>query len=207
MKNLFIVFEGIDGSGTSTQTNWLKNYFTAKGIKAVETCEPSNGPIGNLLRQALKKRVHFVNESQKFEEQMAYLFAADRYDHLYNDVDGVFKLIKDDFTVISTRYYFSSLAYHWNTAEDLEFIRSLNAKFPNPDLVIYIDISIEIGLDRIGDRSVKDIYENQEKLVRVRKNYQEIFRDYEGLTLQVDGTQGKDTVHQQIINFIEEKFN
>lgn len=207
MKNLFIVFEGIDGSGTSTQTNLLKNYFTAKGIKAVETCEPSNGPIGNLLRQALKKRVHFVNESQKFEEQMAYLFAADRYDHLYNDVDGVFKLIKDDFTVISTRYYFSSLAYHWNTAEDLEFIRSLNAKFPNPDLVIYIDISIEIGLDRIGDRSVKDIYENQEKLVRVRKNYQEIFRDYEGLTLQVDGTQGKDAVHQQIVNFIEEKFN
>ena len=206
MRNLFIVFEGVDGSGTSTQTTLLKNYLTAQGIKAVETCEPSNGPIGNLIRQALKKRVLLVSDEQKFDEQMAYLFAADRYDHLYNEVDGVFKLIKDDFTVISTRYYFSSLAYHWNTLEDLEFVQKLNEKFPKPDLVIYIDIPIEVGLGRMSDRSVKDIYENQQKLARVRKNYQEIFRNYDGLILQLDGTQDKDIVHQEIVNFLENKF-
>lgn len=207
MRNLFIVFEGVDGSGTSTQTTLLKNYLIDRGIKAVETCEPSSGPIGNLIRQALKKRVLLVSNDRQFDEQMAYLFAADRYDHLYNEVDGVFKLIKDEFTVISTRYYFSSLAYHWNTLEDLEFVRKLNEKFPKPDLVIYIDIPIEVGLGRMSDRSVKDIYENQQKLARVSKNYQEIFRNYDGLVLQVDGTQDKDTVHQEIVNFIANNFN
>lgn len=206
MKNLFIVFEGIDGSGTSTQSSLLKDYFTAKGYQAVLTCEPSNGPVGNLIRQALKRRVFFVNDSQKFDEQMAYLFAADRYDHLFNEVDGVFKLINDDFTVISTRYFFSSLAYHWNTHEDWELVSSLNDGFPNPDLVVYIDIPVEVALTRIRDRSVKDIYENQEKLVRVSKNYQDIFSKYEGLALQVDGTEEKGAVHQKIVNFIENTF-
>ncbi|MCL1467749.1 dTMP kinase [Argonema galeatum] len=206
MKNLFIVFEGIDGSGTSTQSNLLKDYFTAKGYQAVVTYEPSNGPVGNLIRQALKRRVFFVNDSQKFDEQMAYLFAADRYDHLFNEVDGVFKLIDDNFTVISTRYFFSSLAYHWNTQEDWELVSSLNDGFPNPDLVIYIDIPVEVALTRIRDRSVKDIYENEEKLARVSKNYQDIFSKYEGLALQVDGTEEKSAVHQKIVNFIENTF-
>ncbi|MBD2183318.1 dTMP kinase [Planktothrix sp. FACHB-1355] len=207
MKNLFIVFEGIDGSGTSTQAALLKDYFTAKGRGAVLTCEPSNGPIGNLIRQAMKKRVLFVNDTQKFDEQMAYLFAADRHDHLYNEVDGVYKLLKDNLTVIGTRYYFSSLAYNWHTPEDREFISRLNQKFPNPDLVVYIDIPAELGVTRIGDRSVKEIYENQEKLAKVRKNYQEIFSNYDGLVFQVDGTQDKETVREKIVTFIEENFD
>ncbi|HEY9851117.1 MAG TPA: dTMP kinase [Leptolyngbyaceae cyanobacterium] len=205
MKNLFIVFEGVDGSGTSTQSSLLKDYFATQGYPAVLTCEPSNGPIGNLIRQAMKKRVLFVNDSQKFDEQMAYLFAADRHDHLYNEVDGVVKLLKD-FTVISTRYYFSSLAYHWNTQEEFEFVSKLNEKFPRPDLVIYIDIPIELGLDRISDRTSKDIYENQQKLAKVKGNYQQIFAQYAGLALQVDGTKDKYLIHEKIVEFIKKNF-
>jgi len=86
-KKLFIVFEGIDSSGKTTQAELLKNYFLDLKEKVVISPEPSNGIIGNLIRQALKQRIIFSKEPNLFDEQMAYLFAADRHDHLYNDID------------------------------------------------------------------------------------------------------------------------
>ncbi len=201
-KKLFIVLEGIDGSGTSTQSELLKDYFIAQGDKAVISPEPSNGIIGNLIRQALKKRILFTEDNDLFDEQMAYLFASDRHDHLYNDTDGVFKLKKDGFHVISTRYYFSSLAYNCHTTEQFEFVKRLNYKFPNPDLVIYCDLPVEVSLARIQGRSIKEIYETKNKLTQVRENYQAIFRDYSDRLLIINATDSQDNVHQKIISFI-----
>lgn len=201
-KKLFIVLEGIDGSGTSTQSELLKDYFIAQGDKAVISPEPSNGIIGNLIRQALKKRILFTEDNDLFDEQMAYLFASDRHDHLYNDTDGVFKLNKDGFHVISTRYYFSSLAYNCHTTEQFEFVKRLNYKFPNPDLVIYCDLPVEVSLARIQGRSIKEIYETKNKLTQVRENYQAIFRNYSDRLLIINATDSQDNIHQKIINFI-----
>ena len=79
-----------------------------------------------------------------FDRQMAYLFAADRYYHLFNRVDGVFKLIEQDQThVITTRYYFSSLAYNCDDPEQHHFVQGLNTHFPAPDWVIYLDIPVD----------------------------------------------------------------
>ena len=111
MKKLFIVIEGIDASGKTTQAELLKEYFITQKQQAVISSEPSNGIIGNMIRQALKQRIIFSRDREAdaerhralFDEQMAYLFAADRHDHLYNDIDGVFKLIEDNYHVISTR--------------------------------------------------------------------------------------------------------
>jgi dTMP kinase len=207
MKPLFIVFEGIDGSGTSTQAHLLKDYFIDQGCQAIVSPEPSDGPIGKLIREALQNQTIYIKNSQKFDEQMAYLFAADRHYHLYNDIDGVFKLIKhDNIHVITPRYYFSSLAYNCNNQQEFEFVSSLNQKFPNPDLVVYLDLPIEVALSRISDRSLKEIYETEEKLLKVRQNYQFIFDNYNGLMLRVDGTNTKEAIHQIIVNFIEEKF-
>ena len=200
-KKQFIVIEGIDGSGKSTQAELLKQYFISKGEKAVISPEPSSGIIGNLIRQALKKRVFFTTDRQRFDEQMAYLFASDRHDHLYNDVDGVYKLISDGFNVISTRYYFSSLAYNSVTAEQFDFIYKLNHKFPPPDITIYLDLPVEISLARTQDRSLKEIYETKEKLKLVKANYQTIFDSYQGKLLNIDGTQTRDAINQQIIDF------
>jgi len=202
-KKLFIVLEGIDGSGSSTQSELLKEYFVSQGEKAVISPEPSSGIIGNLIRQALKKRILFTEDTDLFDEQMAYLFAADRHDHLYNDVDGVFKLINDGFHVISTRYYFSSLAYNCHTPEEFNFVSNLNQKFPNPDLTIYLDISPEVSLSRIKNRSLKEIYETKEKLSKVRKNYQKIFTDYTDKLLIIDGTEDKTEINKKIINTIK----
>ena len=202
-KRLFIVFEGIDSSGKTTQAHLLKKYFLTTKEQAVISPEPSNGIIGNLIRQALKQRIIFSKDQHLFDQQMAYLFAADRHDHLYNDVDGVFKLIQENHHVISTRYYFSSLAYNCETIEQYNFIKKLNDCFPNPDLTIYLDIPIEVSLFRLQERSLQEIYETKTKLTKVREQYQQIFAEYDGLALTIDGTQDQQQIHRQIVNTVQ----
>ncbi|MEO1465022.1 MAG: dTMP kinase [Cyanobacteria bacterium J06633_1] len=198
-KKIFIVFEGIDSSGKTTQAELLQSYFTANREQAVISPEPSNGIIGNLIRQALKQRVVFSKDRHLFDQQMAYLFAADRHDHLYNDVDGVFKLIDDNYHVISTRYYFSSLAYNCDTEAQYSFIQKLNDRFPDPDLTIYIDLPLDVSLARLQKRSLQEVYETKAKLAKVIKQYQRVFESYEGRTIVVDGTLNRQSVHQQIV--------
>ena len=104
-KGIFIAFEGIDGSGKSTQIQLLNEKIKEKGIRCYQTCEPSSGPIGSLTRQILTGRIKTDNRV------IAAMFAADRLDHLLNDVDGIAKKVEDGITVITDRYYFSSYAY------------------------------------------------------------------------------------------------
>ena len=202
-KRLFIVFEGIDSSGKTTQAELLKQYFLAIEEQAVISPEPSNGIIGNLIRQALKQRIIFSRDRDLFDRQMAYLFAADRHDHLYNDIDGVFKLIQNNYHVISTRYYFSSLAYNCDSVEQFDFITKLNDRFPHPDLTIYIDIPIEVSLSRLQERSLQEIYETKTKLTKVRKQYQQIFAEYAGRAIAIDGTQDLQQIHSLIIQAVQ----
>ena len=203
-RKKFIVIEGIDCSGKSTQAELLKTYFIQSNFKAIISSEPSNGIIGNLIRQTLKQRVLFTADKVLFDEQMAYLFAADRHDHLYNDIDGVYKLIEDNFYVISTRYYFSSLAYNCQTPEQFDFVSKLNHKFPPPDVTIYLDIPVEISLERMKNRSLKEIYETKDKLTQVRTNYQNIFNSYSYKLSVIDGAQEPNTIHEQIIKYINQ---
>ena len=205
-QKLFIVFEGIDGCGKTTQAELLKDYFANNNAQAVISPEPSSGIIGNLIRQALKRRVIFSNDRRLFDEQMAYLFAADRHDHLYNDIDGVFKLIKDNYHVISTRYYFSSLAYNCETVGKFDLIKKLNQAFPNPDLTIYIDLPVDVSLSRLAQRSTIEIYEQESKLTQVREQYQQIFNEYTGQAIAIDGTKSIQQIHQEITEFIGDNF-
>ena len=101
-KGIFIAFEGIDGSGKSTQIQMLTNRIQEEGIRCYQTCEPSGGPIGSLTRQILTGRIKTDNRV------IAAMFAADRLDHLLNEVDGIVAKIEDGITVITDRYYFSS---------------------------------------------------------------------------------------------------
>ena len=139
--------------------------------------------------------------SESFDRQMAYLFAADRYYHLFNHADGVFKLIEQDQThVITTRYYFSSLAYNCDNPEQYHFVKSLNSHFPMPDWVIYLDIPVEVSLTRLIQRSTREIYETKEKLTKVKQNFDRIFADYQGKFLKLDGTKPISSIQEAIIN-------
>ncbi|MGB2925645.1 MAG: dTMP kinase [Limnothrix sp.] len=199
----FIVFEGIDGSGSSTQAALLHQYFQQQNVPSVLSPEPSSGIIGNLVREALRKRLRFTENAAQFNRQMAYLFAGDRHDHLYNEIDGVFKLLGEGCHVITTRYYFSSLAYNANSVAEYEFIYRLNQDFPNPDVVFYCDLPVEVAIERVNRRSHQEIYETQAKLTQVRDNYQQIFREYSGKWQQLNATDSPETIHQQIVKTME----
>lgn len=202
MKGFFIVFEGIDGSGTSTQADLLVSYLTRNSIKAIPTCEPSEGPVGSLIRQVMKRRVSVVSERTMFDHQLAYLFAADRYDHLYNEQDGVLRFLGNGTTVVSTRYFFSSYAYHCTSEDDRSLIEDLNKRFPLPDLVIYLRHHVDVSLSRISTRKYIEAYENQEKLQLVSSNYDRLFSSYVGPLLEVDATRSIEDIHVEISTYV-----
>ena len=208
MKPLFIVFEGIDVSGKTTQAERLKEYLIQSGEPSVISPEPSTGLIGKLIREALQKPIIAIQNQHRFEEQMAYLFAADRHYHLYNNDDGVFKLIHQDQThVITPRYYFSSLAYNCHTQAEYDFVSRLNQSFPDPDLVVYLDIPVEVAMSRIAERAKRECYEEEKKLTQVSQNYERIFETYSGLLLTLDGTQPEAELQQTITEFITNYFD
>lgn len=208
MTALFIVFEGIDGSGTSTQAELLHNYFIDQGKKTILSPEPTSGIVGKLIRQILQNHMMILMPDERnFDQQMSYLFAADRYYHLYNHQDGVVSLLKQNINVISTRYYFSSLAYHGQESQDFAQVKLLNQNFPEPDLVIYIDIPVKDALIRLQQREHREVYEQEEKLSKVKKNYQNIFANYQNKLLKIDGTNNVKNIHQTIVKFIENNLN
>lgn len=200
-QGYFIVLEGIDGSGTSTQAELLQQYLLNENQKAVISPEPSDGKIGRLLREFLGTPPSFISDDL-FEQQMAYLFASDRHYHLYNNTNGVKKLTGENTHVITTRYYFSSLAYNARNEAEFNFVWQLNSHFPPPDLLIYLDIPVDIALQRMCDRTHKEIYETKEKLTQVRENFKKIIEEYTYDYVVVDARETKEKVHKKIIDKI-----
>ena len=171
-KNPFIAFEGIDGSGKSTQVKLLAYKLEKAGHKVHLTCEPTGSPIGSLIRDIFKHKFEADHRT------IAGLFIADRLDHLLNKTDGILKKLEEGYTVITDRYYFSSYAYQ-GTHMSLDWVieaNSLSAELLRPDLNIFINISPEISMKRLHDRKNGiELYENLENLNKVRDTYSEAF--------------------------------
>ena len=169
-KNLFIAFEGIDGCGKSTQVKLLTESLKNSGHKVYSTYEPTDSPIGSVIRNIFKHRIEADHRT------IAGLFVADRLDHLLNKTNGILKKIGEGFTVVTDRYYFSSYAYH-GTHMSLEWVieaNSLAAELLKPDLNIYIDISPDVSMKRLGKgRNYMELYETSENLINVRAKYEE----------------------------------
>ncbi|WP_017293327.1 dTMP kinase [Geminocystis herdmanii] len=200
-QGYFIVLEGIDGAGSTTQADLLQDYFLKNEEKVIISPEPSNGKIGKLLREFLANQNLFSHQDL-YDQQMAYLFAADRHYHLYNNLDGVKKLTSENTHVITTRYYFSSLAYNAKTEKEFEFVSFLNKDFPPPDFLIYLDIPVDIALKRILDRTTLETYETKEKLTQVKANFDKILVNYSHKYLQIDATKTKEKIHREIVDFL-----
>ncbi len=165
----FIVFEGIDGSGTSTQIALLKNKLPNPGT--LFTAEPTSLATGRFLRTLLR------GDERLTPGTMAYLFAADRYEHVHAQ-DGILQTCADGGIVVSDRYFFSSLAYQ--SAEcGRELPAKLNESFPLPEYLFYFDIEPSVSLNRITGRSVTEIYEKREFLEKTAAEYERIIGEYE----------------------------
>jgi dTMP kinase len=171
-NGIFIALEGIDGSGKSTQISLLKKHIEEHAINCIVTREPSDGPIGTLLRQFLTGRI------QGDEATIAALFAADRLDHLGNPANGVCKLLEDGLAVITDRYLFSNYAYQSVTVP-LEWImqcNSLASEKLKPHCHIFLDVDPDTALERMAaGRHQTELFETKERLTDVRKRYLDLF--------------------------------
>ena len=160
----FIVLEGTDGSGTTTQLTLLEQQLAGSFCGGLYiTCEPTSGHIGSLIRSALKKSITLQKET------LARLFAADRGEHLYGPGGLAGRCASGELTV-SDRYILSSLVYQGLECGD-ELPRLLNADFPVPELLVYLDIDSEIAEQRMQGRPVREIYETLEFQRKVRAKY------------------------------------
>lgn len=167
-KGSFIVFEGIDGSGKTTQINLLKQKIESLGTKCLETREPSDGPIGVMIRQCLTGRM------QMDEAALAALFAADRLDHINNETNGLKNKLDDGISVISDRFVLSNYAYQ-SVKAPLEWVMKLNSQaldILRPDCHIFIDVEPDITLQRMAARRFQtELFENKTRLTQVREKY------------------------------------
>ena len=201
-KNLFIALEGIDGSGKSTQIKLLTQQLQAAGHKVHATFEPTDSPIGKIIRTI------FSGKMEADHRVIAALFAADRLDHLLNKTNGVLKMLEDGYTVITDRYYFSSYAYH-SVYMPMDWVietNRLSAALLRPDATIYIDISPEESMKRIAKgRTSTELYETLDNLTNVRNTYLQAFeklKDVEKI-LFVNGEKSEQEIAGDVYNIVE----
>jgi dTMP kinase len=163
---LLIVIEGIDGAGTTTQARRLADTLRAENLAVHLTREPSDGPVGRLLRDMLAGKHAPVDATT-----LALLFAADRADHLQREVEPH---LAAGTIVVSDRWYHSSLAYQ-GTTEDRQWISLLNQRARVPDLTIFLEVTPEVAAQRRADASRQDeLFDDIATQRRVAAGYQDV---------------------------------
>jgi dTMP kinase len=158
---MYIVFEGIDGAGKSTQIRMLKEWLEANGFRVETLVEPTDSEVGKLIRKILQRP---DAQSDRVQKTLALLFAADRM--LIMD-----RLEEESKIIISDRSFISSLAYQ----EPAEWVEVLNKYAKKPDLLILLDLDVKKSVART---SGEDTFENVEFLTGVKENYLKLAEDF-----------------------------
>ncbi len=184
-KGIFIVIEGLDGSGKTTQAKFLSKKLE-KTHKVLITAEPSLGKIGTFIREdCLYENKRLLTEAE------ALLFAADRIEHMYSEVKPA---LEDGKLVICDRYIYSSLAYQGSAGLSLDWIKTINARALQPDFSIFIDVSPEKVIERLKrKKSVMETLETQQKVREVYLKYVE-----KGELIRINGDNPKDVVSEEL---------
>ncbi len=186
-RPLFIVFDGMDGTGKTTQMRLLSERLTAAGRPCVLTAEPSASEDGRRLRRALS------GEEPASNSRLAALFLLDRIGH--NEEIG--RWLAEGKTVISDRYYYASMAYQ-GAGDAFDWVRNMNLDCPDirrPDGCIILDMDPRASMARIRAGRTEDeleIYETVEKQERVRALFARTCESLRGrdliITVDADGT-------------------
>ncbi len=203
-RGKFIVFEGIDGSGKSTQIKKLAENLAKRGIDCEQTLEPTYGLVGGVLHDILSGKI------KADPKVTASLFVADRLDHILNPEKGVLSTIEKGKTVLCDRYYFSSYAYQSvEVPKDWVIEANRLAKESlKPDAVIFVDISPDVAMERISqNRENIEIYESLDRLTAVRQGYLDAFelmKNEENIVI-FDGNKSVEEIASDIEKYVVEE--
>jgi dTMP kinase len=186
-KGIFIVIEGLDGSGKTTQASLLSKKLS-QSHSVMLTTEPSQGKIGTFIREGC-----LYEDKRLPPESEALLFAADRIEHMKKELKPA---LDEGKMVICDRYIYSSLAYQGSAGLSLDWIKTINARALQPDFSIFIDVAPEQVLKRLQrKKSVMETLETQRKVREVYLKYVE-----NGELVSVDGDKPKEVVADELYN-------
>jgi dTMP kinase len=190
-KGCFVCIEGLDGSGKSTQARLLAERLQ-KTRKVLLTVEPSQGRIGTFIRQS-----YLYGENRLSSVVEALLFAADRVDHVQNEIVPA---LETGDVVISDRYVYSSLAYQGAAGLSLEWIEKVNSHALRPDIALFLDVDLGTVMKRLKPR--KSVMENLETQERVRGYYLDLVKV--GLLRRVDGNRVKSEIAEETFSIVQD---
>jgi dTMP kinase len=190
----FIVIEGIDGAGSSTQTERVASYFKEIGKKFHITKEPTNSLIGGLIRGQL------TSDWKSSPECLQLLFSADRAHHLEKEI---IPLLEKGVSVISDRYFFSTIAFGAMEVKNKDWLLQINEPFMLPDLIFLLKISPETAAKRIKDnRFSVELFEKKEKLAKTWQNYQKLAKEFKNVCI-IDGEKTIQEISYEIVNKVK----
>ena len=193
---MFLVLEGIDGSGKTTHARMLYEYFKGKGKNCVLTDEPTSGTIGIIIKGFLRQK------SGISPTALQLLFASDRAEHVEK---FIVPELKSGTNIIMDRYVASTVAYGAASGLDKDWLISINSKFRMPDITLLLDIDPTVSMKRKfpnPDESEVELFESVSLLEKVRKTYLELANKYDNYFI-IDASKSKEAVEQAILNKIE----
>jgi dTMP kinase len=193
IQERFVVLEGLDGAGTTTQAGLLSRRLAAESRPHSITWEPTDGPIGALIRSILSGRIPALPKT------IALLFAADRGEHI-GSTDGILERAGRGELVISDRYLFSSLAYQ-SIQCGMQYVMGLNSDFPLPQCLFFVDTPVEICQSRLARRSARDLFDSFTFQSKVRETYLAVLESFRGSGMQIqilDGSRSAEEIGDRI---------
>ena len=194
---LFIVFEGIDGSGKSTQLKKLLKYLQDKSYTVVSFYQPTHGQWGQKLREFLTKG-HIV----PIQDEINYSIK----DRKENVDEYILPALKENKIVLLDRYYWSNAAYQGIADVSYKYILEKNTEFPEPDIKIYFDIKVEIANKRILDKrkETPNQFESIKNLIKSKKIFDKIINDrnYNGILITVEAEKDQESIFNSILEKI-----
>lgn len=192
---MYIVLEGIDGAGKSTQTELLNDWLVSRGYATKKIVEPTSSDIGKVIRKELlnPESTNDINQ-----QRLTLLFAADRLtlkEEILNAKDS------KDLIIISDRSFYSSICYQNNSSVDKSWIYEVNFHTPRPDLTILLDLDEKEAITRCDK---EEAFENIQFLEKTRKNYLDLLKMEENIVV-VEANDSLDNVQEKIREVIQEK--
>ena len=192
-KGKFIVFEGTDGSGSTTQAESLFKHLKDKNKKVYLTSEPTNFAIGGLIQNQLS------GDWKTSPECLQLLFTADRAFHLEKEI---IPLLKKGITVICTRYILSTLAYGNLDIKDSNWLTEINKNFIWPSYTFFLKVPAKVCIKRIEkERFHKELFEKEKKLEKVSRNYLKFIKKFKNCYI-LDGEKSIQDISEEIIEII-----